>query len=222
MKKNLGIFWYSLLLLLFLAETCFAQNIHTLKNNSSYTVVLSPEGADSWTVNGDKKAKSAVVCKVVDGVLTIENSPGKPPKTTPTILVSAGALRHIVLSGTGSVKNDLSIKQPLELDINGSGSADLQLSIKDSATVRLAGSGNVRLQGMCELMVVQMKGTGSLQAQDLACTEVRIALQGSGSAHVFADETLVVQLTGSGDVLYSGNPTLDTMVSGSGKLKPQP
>jgi len=68
------------------------------------------------------------------------------------------------------------------------------------------GSGRITAAGSCQVMEMQLAGSGTLDARHLAADRVEVMLKGSGSGHVFARRAAEIELQGSGNLAVYGNP----------------
>lgn len=105
------------------------------------------------------------------------------------------------------------ISGTLDMDVT-----DLQAT---SLAVDLSGVGNLRLSGSVEGQPVEVSGTGSYQAGNLASKQADVTLSGVGTATVWASDQLRAELSGTGSVSYYGSPAVTgPPPSGVGSLNP--
>lgn len=83
-----------------------------------------------------------------------------------------------------------------------------------------AGATRVSLAGNTAALVASMKGASRLDAEELHCQTVELAVAGAGKAEVWASEILKASITGAGNVTYSGNPKkVERDITGAGKIR---
>ena len=66
---------------------------------------------------------------------------------------------------------------------------------------------------------MRLDGSGQYQAQDLASTDARVTISGSGSADVQVSGRLVAVVQGSGSITHGGGAVVDRRVVGSGSIE---
>jgi hypothetical protein len=104
------------------------------------------------------------------------------------------------------------------LSICGSGDARVTGIAADTFTLRLAGSSVIELLGKVANADFCLSGSGSILAGKLIVQNLKLAIQGSGNAVVYATGPRDVQVTGSGRVTYASPPA--PVPSGSGDVAP--
>ena len=127
-------------------------------------------------------------------------------------------LQEIDLGGSGSVQATGLRGDQLALKIGGSGSAALDGLAVTGLTVDVAGSGSITASGTADSQHINIAGSGSYRAPDLASQSAQITVAGSGNTVVNAARALSVSITGNGSVQYVGDPTIDQHILGSGKI----
>jgi len=53
---------------------------------------------------------------------------------------------------------------------------------------------------------MNLGGSGKINGEQLKASSVKVTVDGSGEANVYASEQLDADLSGSGSIRYSGNP----------------
>lgn len=132
--------------------------------------------------------------------------------------LSVPQLDRIELRGSGTVEATVSADGTVRLDLNGSGEIDWSGLSADRVEVHLAGSGDIAVTGVAAELSVEVRGSGSVDAEKLEARDVVVKVSGSGDVDVAASDSLSVDLSGSGRVTYSGDPSTDVRVSGSGTV----
>jgi hypothetical protein len=67
---------------------------------------------------------------------------------------------------------------------------------------------------------VSVSGSGQYAARELQSQGAEATVSGSGSATLWVEETLGVDISGSGNLHYRGQPAVQSDVSGSGSVRP--
>jgi hypothetical protein len=120
--------------------------------------------------------------------------------------------------GGADVVVEASVPELTGIEASGSGDIDADGIDADAFAVRSDGSADIELEGTAARLAVELDGSGDADLAGLGAREARVALSGSGSVDVRADERLEVRIDGSGDVRYHGDPALTRDVDGSGDL----
>ena len=85
--------------------------------------------------------------------------------------------------------------------------------------VNLTSAGAIVVAGAVDKQKITISGVGSYEAGDLRSNSTSILLTGAGSAVVWAEQELSVNVTGVGSVSYFGdNPQVSQNVSGLGSV----
>jgi len=100
----------------------------------------------------------------------------------------------------------------VEAKLAGFDGGDLALDVR--------GAGDFDLQGRCDQLVIDMKGAGNIDADDLICSDVAVDLRGAGNVSVHASRSVDADLRGVGHIAVAGNPgTVTKNVSGLGVVR---
>jgi len=215
----------------------FGQSIQALVNRGSCYIVITTEGPEGWTVEGDSNVRDNVAVNLKNGVLIITDKSKKKKVNmeTLTVRVVASKLSKLQQLGSGSMELNNMNYNTLEVELKGSGDMVLRGTCNkltanvegsgnlhasqlqcQSAEIHLKGSGDIKLGGSCDKLELRQEGSGNILAKELLCKTVEIKLVGSGDTDVSVSDKLKVELIGSGDVRYYGEPKLESKVIGSG------
>jgi Putative auto-transporter adhesin, head GIN domain len=66
--------------------------------------------------------------------------------------------------------------------------------------------------------LLEVYGSGSIDAQSLQTKQTEAKIHGSGNIGVSVTEQLKAGIFGSGNIYYWGNPILETTQNGSGRV----
>ncbi len=168
------------------------------------SVTIDQSGTESMTITADDNFLPYLETVVVNDTLVI--------RTTEDVLfggitkldfqISAIALDAVMLEGAG----DISVS-----NLN-----------TDSWQVSLPGAGQITVAGETTDQMVDLKGAGSYQAENLASRNAEIRSSGAGVAVVRVSDTLDVTIDGLGSVEYIGNPVVTQEINGVGTVKQRP
>lgn len=135
------------------------------------------------------------------------------------VYITVVDVKMLAVSGSGNLRTDTPIRaeEPVKLVISGSG--DIQATLEaGSAMAVISGSGGIVLKGKAQNLEGVISGSGHIMAYDLAATEARMTISGSGNCEVNVAEFLQVTSAGSGSVYYTGSPRITSRISGSGDV----
>ena len=106
-----------------------------------------------------------------------------------------------------------------EFDLHGSGAIAIQRARGESLELGLYGGGVVVCDGKVSSVAVNISGSCAVDLFDLAASDVRVRLKGSGEVRTSVAEQLDVDVMGSGDVFYRGDPKLSKRTAGRGRVR---
>jgi hypothetical protein len=124
--------------------------------------------------------------------------------------------------GTLVCANTLRSGEPVEIKIRSEKSTSI-LDV-DAASVKLitACEGDVRIKGACNLLEINAKSEGNLDAREMKAKNVVLKNYSEGNIDLFADETLTISNFGEGNIHYWGNGVLkDIKQYGEGEVRHQ-
>ncbi|HAT30933.1 MAG TPA: DUF2807 domain-containing protein [Janthinobacterium sp.] len=122
------------------------------------------------------------------------------------------------LRGTGNVSFNGRYRQ-LRAGVYGGGDLNLNGGNSDLVELEMFGSGRITASGSVKTLHAELSGTGDMDAEHLAADKASVALEGAGTASVFARRAVAVSLRGSGDVEVHGNPMQRKLShTGSGQI----
>jgi hypothetical protein len=175
---------------------------------------------ESLSIEADDNILPLIETEVTQGTLSIgpkerqELRPSRPCK----INLAVKELEGITLSGAVTLKASGLTAEKLDVTTSGWGKIAMDALVADALTVCMSGSGDCTLSGLADAQTIQVSGSGEYHAGKLEGKSVKLTISGSGSAVVWAMETLDVNIMGSGRVEYYGQPRVTQDVSGSGRV----
>ena len=127
-----------------------------------------------------------------------------------------------------SVRTSLGIKARIAvpsleaLSISGSGTIHAE-GIRESAfSVSISGSGDITAKGQADTCDIAINGSGDVETRELVAHDTRVAIDGSGSAVVYADQSLEAAIAGTGSISYLGHPgKVKKSILGIGSIEPK-
>jgi len=125
-------------------------------------------------------------------------------------------------NGTLVCANTLRSGEPVEIKIHSNKSTST-LDI-DAASVKLitACVGNVQIKGDCNILEINAKSQGNLNAREMIAKNVTLKNYSQGNIDLYADETLTISNYGQGNIHYWGNGVLkDIKQYGDGEVRHQ-
>lgn len=180
--------------------------------------VIISQGANQVKLETDENLQEVVKIYVQDGNLVVENKESIKKSTEMKLYVSVNQLRLLKVSGAATIEAR-DVIEGKELEINVSGAADATLDV-DVACLHVFCSGAVtlNLSGRSGCANYEIEGAATLKAFDLKSDEVQIDVSGTGSAELFADESLAITVSGMASIDYKGNPSITKKMHGTGSV----
>ncbi len=190
----------------------------------SSQLVVQQTGIEGVTVRADDNLIRYARAKVSGRTLRLGLKPSTDLSLEPSqpviYFVSVKQLARVDLQGSGSVHIKTWKTKRGRVTISGSGQVAIDVIDTRDFAAELTGSGSLQARGTAERQVIKLSGSGHYEAAGLASAAARVAISGSGTAVVHAQQQLDVRLSGSAVVHFLGNPQLSTNVNGSGKVEP--
>jgi len=179
-----------------------ATNFHAIENSAACSMVVDVGKPFKVVVAGEEKVIPEISTEVKDGVLTVKVdkniSAGSPIK----VLVSMPKLDKYTTTGV-SQTTITNVSEPF-------------------FTINQSGAGSITATGSADMVSLTMSGVGSANLKDLQGKAVTALLSGTGSAQVFAKESLTATVSGIGKLTYGGNPPkVQKNVTGLGTITAQ-
>jgi hypothetical protein len=168
--------------------------------------VISVHGGGGTRIPGVAHVFYGNVEQVVAGTIVMVNgrqiSPAGGSVVAGRALVCIDLPEMPRLSSQGGSEVKLLDLQQRELDLN------------------IVGSGDIEASGRVDLLVVNIAGSGTVDARELHADEARLTIAGSGDIKAFVRADVSAEIAGSGDIVIHGNPTSrDSHVVGSGQIR---
>ncbi|OIO83743.1 MAG: hypothetical protein COW32_01550 [Candidatus Aquicultor secundus] len=204
-------------------ETRDVRNFNRISLDGMGNLIIKQGDTESLKIEAEDNILPQIITAVNNGQLDISfKRAGFPIRLVPSkpinFFVTVKNLNGIDLSGVANIK-EAKIKTDT-MDLSTSGSSDVTLNIEaNELTSRSSGSTKFNMSGTVDRQQVDISGSGTYSAADLASQDCGVTISGSGSCTVRASGTLDVRISGSGEVSYIGNPSVAQSISGSGTVR---
>jgi hypothetical protein len=187
-------------------------------------VVLGGEGAvviregedESLTVETDDNLLEYIESSVSDGTLEIRTTEGVDIAPTDSVLYEIGMadVTGIELLGAGSIEIERWSADGAEIALGGAGEIVVGEFDGTRLTVDFPGVGEISISGAVDHQDVTLAGVGEYGAGGLESLTARVEASGTGTATVWAVDSLEATATGVGVIQYYGDPELTEQVGG--------
>ena len=134
--------------------------------------------------------------------------------------VMVKTLQQITLDGIGNIHADKLEGEKLILEHSSVGDMVINDLNYSELKVELSGLGKIQLDGETHSQTVNLDGGGSYRGENLKSETATISLGGVGSARVWAEGELKVDISGAGKVEFKGNPNIEETITGLGSITP--
>jgi hypothetical protein len=199
-------------------ETRDVRDFHAVSLEGIGTLLLQQGDTESLTVEAEARIIDRIETVVENGTLMIRPARSIKTREPVTYQLTARQIDGIAVAGTGSVQAGPLAAGQLQMQIGGTSSVRIDNLTGQALDVRMAGSGQVALAGAVDTQTVEMSGTGTYDATNLASRVATVTVQGTGQAVVNVSESLNAVVGGTGRVSYIGNPQVSQNVSGIGSV----
>lgn len=160
------------------------------------------------TVTADGVVLPYVKTYVKDGVLYLENEPGKAflDASRISMKIECETIREIFLKGAADMHVFDVDTDRLELNLFGAGNINAD-NIKTKETeVSLKGGSNVGISGVTDTVTIDQAGAGNVDVKNFKAKNASITMGGAGRADIYATDLAVVEIRGVGAVNVHGRP----------------
>ena len=199
--------------------------IHSLDIEIPVELIIQESAAQSIIIESSQSVIDAILEKsfvkneewnVQLDKCTINSDAAFPVKIT----ASLTSLQEIKVKGIGEARTLGTFKniEHLKLEIEGSADFEFALDSIQSLETKIDGLGKFVLSGYAENHLINMNGSGEINAFDLITNNCQININGLGKCEVHVQESLEVKMDGSGSVCYKGQPAINIDNSGNGKV----
>ncbi|MEA3326506.1 MAG: head GIN domain-containing protein, partial [Chloroflexota bacterium] len=201
----------------------------SLDFKSAGEVIIVQGDSCELTIDGSSEILKDITAEIHDGILQILLRSGVEKWTglkqadkfrDIRYHVKVKTLQQITLDGTGNIHADKLEGEKLVLNHSSVGEMVISDLNYSELRVDLSGVGKVQLDGDVHSQSVNLDGSGSYQAENLKSEIASISLGGVGSACVWVEGELKVDISGAGKVEFKGNPNIEEEITGLGSITP--
>jgi hypothetical protein len=210
------------------SETREVRDFDQVRLEDYGELVITQGDEEALTIEASADMMSRIVSEVRDGRLTLRIGRDWLERIlSPFIKLSIQPIRFrltvrrlVDLGVFGAASVDLPSLQTesLALTMSGAGEIKLPLLTAESLAVNLPGAGRISVAGQVGKQSLKLSGAGSYQAGDLHSASADVRITGAGTATVWVDNDLDVNLSGLGKVQYYGAPNVKQFVTGLGRV----
>ena len=185
------------------SETRDVSDFDSISVRGSARLIVRIGDKTSVSVEGPERIVKRLTTDVDDDTLYIRNT------------------RKEWVFGDGESRLTVTVTTPSLEELHLEGSNDVRLNGFDGGKSRIdiEGAANIEANGKLDELVVHMQGAGRANFRDLVANEAKVTVDGVGSVHVNATESLDATMNGVGAILYSGAPRdVSTSMNGVGTI----
>ena len=190
------------------------EGFDAIELSGSSNVRVTSGRTVSVVASGDPRSVAALAVDVRGGTLRISRQVGTSDRRRSTVLVTVPTLRAATISGSGELDVGPVVVDTFAADISGSGTVRISGLTARSARFAMSGSGTIVASGRAEAVVVDLSGTGRVDATALPSGSADVSLSGSGSISASASGSATVRAAGSGEIRISGGARCDVRNGG--------
>ena len=122
-------------------------------------------------------------------------------------------------SASGPVEIELPARALRHVRISGAGTVTLEKLSQRELGLAISGSGDIQAQGSVERVSADISGSGNVRLADLAMKRLKTRISGHGRVEAGPTDEADIHLSGAGTVQLLTRPAaLHTKVSGSGRI----
>lgn len=173
---------------------------------------------------GSSAALQNISVRVENNVLTIGTSQsswgGYPGKNAGPVEIFVGTheLNSAFVVGAGSLDIDKVKGFDFLLTVQGAGGAKIDEVEVDRLTLGVAGTGMIAASGRAKTLDAAIRGSSALEAGNLTVKDMKLAVDGGGSAAATVTNSATVTGAGSGQIALAGNPSCQLKLTGTGTI----
>jgi hypothetical protein len=122
-------------------------------------------------------------------------------------------------SAGGPVEIELPARALRHVRISGAGTVTLEKLSQHELGLAISGSGDIQAQGSVDRVSAEISGTGNVRLANLTMKRLKTRISGAGSVEAGPTNEADIRLSGAGTVTLLTRPTtLHTKVSGAGRI----
>ena len=191
-------------------------------NANDFFIIEIRKGLKKLEIEAEENLIPYILTNVDKNELKLKLNPKDTYRfnSRPIIKISIPDLNYLNINGSSIVSMLDSFYIPeAEFNFSGFSKSDLWLGA-EQLRIGISGSGELSVKGAAKYVDFGISGSGTIHSEALVAKNSRVRVSGSGTAYVFAQESIDAEVSGSGDVFYYGNPSnVISNISGSGSIK---
>jgi hypothetical protein len=136
-----------------------------------------------------------------------------------TLYIRSSRKEWVFGQGESRLTVNVTVPELDQLRLEGSNDARLSGFNGGSSQIEIEGAANLEADGHLDELTVHMSGAGRANLRELIANDATVTVDGVGSVHVHATESLDATMNGVGAILYSGTPRdVNTSMNGVGTI----
>ena len=121
--------------------------------------------------------------------------------------------------GSGPVEIELPARALRHVHISGAGTVTLEKLSQRELGLAISGSGDIQAQGTVERVSAEISGSGNVRLADVAMKRLKTRISGSGRVEAGPTDEADIHLSGAGTLKLLTKPAaLHTKISGAGRI----
>ncbi len=145
-------------------------------------------------------------------------STGAAASTAPALRADRFEVR---LGSTGDLSMDGIRADSVDVRLGSTGDLSVDDLRAGSLAVRISSTGDVRLgEGGVDSLDLTISSTGDYHGESVRSTRATVALNSTGNARLWVEESLSATLNSTGSVSYTGDPEVNERSSSTGRVRP--
>lgn len=199
-------------------RTLVAEDRFGWRSCGDDAVAAGPERRLAWTGGDTIDVTTPVPVKLIasDGADVVLRG---APDTIAHLRLRGSKLLSCGRLGTGPVEIELPARALRHVRISGAGTVALEKLGQRELELKISGSGDIEAKGTVERVSAEISGSGNVRLADLAIKRLKTKISGSGRVEAGPTDEADIHLSGAGTVKLLTRPaTLHTKVSGSGRI----
>ena len=181
-------------------------------------VAAGPERRLAWTGGDTIDVTTPVPLRLIagdGGEVVLRGA----PDTIAHLRLRGGRLFSCGRLGAGPVDVELPARALRHVRISGAGTVTVEKLNQRELGLTISGSGDIQAQGTVERVSAEISGSGNVRLADLALKRLRTKISGSGRVEAGPTDEADIHLSGAGTVKLLTRPAvLHTKVSGAGRI----
>jgi len=200
-------------------RTMIAEDRFGWRSCDDDAAAAGPERRLAWTGGDTIEVLTPVPLRMVAGDGSDLVMRGKPEAIAHLRLRGGKLLSCGRRSAAGPVEIELPARALRHVRISGTGTVTLEKLSQHTLGLAISGSGDIQAQGAVERVSAEISGSGNVRLGELTMKRLKTRISGSGRVEAGPTDEADIHLSGAGTVKLLTKPaTLHTKVSGAGRI----